>query len=61
MNPIKPRSNAPSPAQLASVAHFARLSRAFLLMDLFKRFEIGGPIDLGGVIHGFGTMKPVRI
>lgn len=57
----KPGVTLPTMEQLASVAHFARLSRAFLLMDLFKRFDIGGPIDLGGVIHGFGTMKPVRI
>ena len=56
-----PRITLPTVEQLASVAHFARLSRAFLLMDLFKRFEVGGPIDLGGVIHGFGTMKPATI
>ena len=31
------------------VAHFARLSRAFLLADLFKRFEAHGPVCIASL------------
>lgn len=52
-----PRVTVATREQLASVAHFARLSRAFLLMDLFRRFNVGGPIGLDGVIRGLGLMR----
>lgn len=39
----------PTCDESAAVAHFARLSRAFMLADLFKRFAAHGPVCIASL------------
>jgi len=48
----------PTATELASVANFARLSRAFILNGLFRKFDTSGPLCLAALIRSVGTAGP---